>query len=151
MYNEAAVVNRFGIPPHELPEYKGLVGDSSDNIPGVAGIGPKTAQTIIQTYHTLENFLKSGQNEKCYEKIKGQERQAFLSRDLARLHDGIDLNIKNLDEAAYPEIPIAGVTAYMEEKGFTSLVRRLANGVSEIKIPKKKKLPQAPGAQSLFG
>ncbi len=162
-YDEKTVIARYGLPPQKLPEYKGLVGDNSDNIPGVLGIGPKTAQQIIQKYHTLENFLATGQNEKGYDKIKEQQDKAFLSRDLARLHDGITLAIKSLEEAAYPEIPKESVLAYLNEKGFGSLARRLEEGPKPKK--EKKPLPAAhsepnlkkssrnaphPGTQSLF-
>src|SRR6266567_6449834 len=56
-YTEAAVEARYGFPPEKLPDFKGLVGDKSDNIPGVPGIGEKTASRLLQEYGNLENIL----------------------------------------------------------------------------------------------
>ena len=64
IYDSEAVKNRFGVLPKQIPDYKGLVGDQSDNIKGVNGIGPKTASPLIEKYGSLENFLEEGQNEK---------------------------------------------------------------------------------------
>src|SRR5579859_2732259 len=56
-YNEAAVINRYGLPPDKLPDFKGLVGDKSDNIPGVPGVGEKTATKLLVEYGDLEGVL----------------------------------------------------------------------------------------------
>ena len=68
LYNEKAVVDRFGFKPEFLPDYKGLRGDPSDNIIGIKGIGEKTATEIIKTFGTIENLYKhlskpSGENK----------------------------------------------------------------------------------------
>src|SRR3989344_2498156 len=69
IYNEDGVKNKYGLLPKQLPDYKGLVGDQSDNIKGVAGVGPKTASQILQKSETIENFLQNGQQEKSYQKV----------------------------------------------------------------------------------
>src|SRR6266852_3659828 len=56
-YNEAAVINRYGLPPDRVPDFKGLVGDKSDNIPGVPGIGEKTSSKLLIEYGDLESVL----------------------------------------------------------------------------------------------
>src|SRR5947207_7397458 len=56
-YDEEAVFNRYGLPPEKLPDFKGLVGDKSDNIPGVPGIGEKTASKLLADYGNLEGIL----------------------------------------------------------------------------------------------
>ena len=56
-YDEEAVFNRYGLPPNKLPDFKGLVGDKSDNIPGVPGIGEKTASKLLTEYGDLEGVL----------------------------------------------------------------------------------------------
>ena len=58
VYDEAAVRVRYGLAPAQLPDLKGLLGDPSDNIPGVKGVGPKTATPLIQKYGSLENLLE---------------------------------------------------------------------------------------------
>ncbi|MDO8482989.1 MAG: 5'-3' exonuclease H3TH domain-containing protein, partial [bacterium] len=59
LYDEEAVVKRFGFPPKLLPDYKGLRGDPSDNIIGIKGIGEKTGGTLIQTFGTIEEMYKT--------------------------------------------------------------------------------------------
>ncbi|KKS82747.1 MAG: polymerase protein [Candidatus Wolfebacteria bacterium GW2011_GWC1_43_10] len=59
-YDEEAVEERYGIRPPQMIDYKALVGDASDNIPGVPGVGPKTASAILKKYKTLDNFFKKG-------------------------------------------------------------------------------------------
>src|SRR3989344_4031121 len=56
IYNKEAVQDRFGVPPEKLADFKGLVGDKSDNIPGVRGVGPKTAAVLVMQYGSLENL-----------------------------------------------------------------------------------------------
>ena len=59
VYDKKAVRERYSLDPEQLPDYKGLVGDSSDNIPGVLGIGPKTASRLLSEYYSLENLYQS--------------------------------------------------------------------------------------------
>jgi len=58
MYDEEAVKTRYGFGPKQIPDYKGLCGDASDNIPGVKGIGEKTATTLLETFGSIENIYK---------------------------------------------------------------------------------------------
>ncbi len=125
IYNEAGVMNKFGVHPSQLIDYKGLVGDQSDNIKGVAGVGPKTAVQIIQNYGTIENFLENGQREKSYEKIFASRDIALLSKKLATIRRDTPLEIKNLEELKYEGLPKEKLTAYFEEFGFNSLIKRL--------------------------
>ena len=57
IYDRQAVIDRYGIPPELIPDFYGLKGDTSDNIPGIPGIGDKTASELIQTYGSLEEVL----------------------------------------------------------------------------------------------
>jgi DNA polymerase I len=72
IYDHQAVVDRYGIPPELIPDFYGLKGDTSDNIPGIPGIGDKTASELIQTYGTLEQVLAN------IEQIKGAKRKENL-------------------------------------------------------------------------
>jgi DNA polymerase-1 len=95
-YDEAAIREKYGVSPRELLEVKALAGDPSDNIPGVPGIGEKTALKLIRDYHSLENVLAQAKNLK--EKgIRGRLQeyadQARLSRKLAQLCDEVELDI----------------------------------------------------------
>lgn len=125
IYNEEAVKNRYGVLPKELPDYKGLVGDPSDNIPGVPGIGPKTASLIIQKYGSLERFLEEGQSEKSYEKISSFKEQAILSGQLAVIRRDAPLPIDNLEPLKYEGLPKEDLTVYFDKLGFKSLSKRI--------------------------
>jgi len=96
IYDENAVYNRYGLKPSDMIDYKSLKGDSSDNIPGVPGIGDKTAMTLIKEYGSLEDLYTSIDNMK-ESKIKKNlidfKEQAFLSKDLATINSYAPINI----------------------------------------------------------
>jgi DNA polymerase-1 len=128
IYNEEAVKERYeGLLPSQLSDFKGLVGDPSDNILGVPGIGPKTAIPLIKEYESLENFLENGQLDKNYLKIIRFKEQALLSKKLAQLKCDAPLIIKDLLELKYEGLPREILTSYFEKLGFKSLIRRLAD------------------------
>ncbi|NCO52502.1 MAG: DNA polymerase I [Deltaproteobacteria bacterium] len=102
---EAEVIERFGVPPRQVLEVLGLAGDSSDNIPGVPGIGEKTASALIQEFGDIENLLAN------IDKVKGAKRQeslrqfadqARLSRKLADLVYDLPVAINYEDLAICP-------------------------------------------------
>jgi DNA polymerase-1 len=127
VYDEQAVLKRFGVGPGQMPDYKGLVGDKSDNIPGVSGIGPKTATAIIREFGCLEDFygLSPSPKTPVFKKlIEGQER-AILSKQLAKLCFDVPLEISGLRELKLEEPDTRKLARYFEDKGFKSLVSRL--------------------------
>lgn len=132
-YNEVAVIERYGLPPKQLPDFKGLVGDVSDNIPGVAGIGPKTAAPLISRYQTLDNFFIEIENDPlivkttAIKKILNSKEQALLSRDLARIHCDAPLEIKDISEAVFNDFNKEELKEYFQGLGFASLVKRIDN------------------------
>src|SRR5438045_5761497 len=73
IYDREAVVDRYGIPPELIPDFYGLKGDTSDNIPGVPGIGDKTASDLLQRFGTLEGVLDS------IDEISGAKRKENLT------------------------------------------------------------------------
>ena len=128
IYNEAGVKERYeGLSPNQVSDFKGLVGDPSDNIWGVPGIGPKTAIPLIKKYGSLENLLENGQLEKIYPKIIKFKEQALLSKKLAQLKCDAPLVIKDLSELKYEGLPKEILTSYFEKLGFKSLVNRVNN------------------------
>ncbi len=154
IYDETAVKERFGVLPRQLPDYKGLVGDPSDNIPGVPGVGPKTAAPIIQKFSTLDDFFKNADvnEEKSYQKIFNFKNQAILSRDLAIFHFEAPLEIKDLSALKYePSNKENSKTiAYFEKTGFKSLMKRISskpekNQFGTIKTASKKTPPSRQG------
>jgi len=87
--DETAVQEKYGLPPSQLLDYFALTGDSSDNIPGVPGVGPKSAQKLISEHHDLEGLyrnLAGMKSSKIIQQIREHQAEAFLSRDLVRLN-----------------------------------------------------------------
>lgn len=123
-YDEDAVSQRYGLKPDQLIDYKALVGDPSDNIPGVPNIGPKTAANILQKYGTLNNFLKKGLKEKSYEKIKNHEKDAQLSQELAKIVRDVPILEKLEDLSLVPDEK--RIANYFKENGFLSLIKRFS-------------------------
>jgi len=94
-YTSERVVEEFGIKPEQIPDYKGLVGDTSDNIPGVTGIGEKTAAILLQQYGTLKEIYNHVEDQKPGLKknlVAGRE-SAFLSKMLATIKTDLPLQL----------------------------------------------------------
>jgi len=126
IYNEELVKQRYqGLTPSQIPDYKGLVGDPSDNIPGVPAIGPKTAIPLIKKYGNLENLLENGQLEKIYPKIIKYKEQALLSKKLAQIKCDVPIAIRGLSELKYTGLSKESLISYFEKLGFKSLIQRL--------------------------
>jgi len=126
IYNEEAVNQRYqGLTPNQISDFKGLVGDPSDNIPGVPGIGPKTAIPLIKEYKSLENFLENGQLDKNYLKITKFKEQALLSKNLAQLKCDAPLDVRDLSELKRESLPKENLISYFEKLGFKSLTSRI--------------------------
>ena len=92
--DEAAVQEKYGLPPGRLLDYFALTGDSSDNIPGVPGIGPKSAQKLISEHGDLEGLyrnLDGMKASKTVQQLRDHRAEAFLSRDLVRLNAAADV------------------------------------------------------------
>ena len=155
VYDEGAVFARYGLSPKQLPDYKALAGDNSDNIPGLKGVGSKTASELIKKYGNIEGLYSHLDNEpKIKEKYGNQKADAFLFRKLALIRrDAPSENIKLEDLAVREFGPELG--EYFASLGFTSLVKRLgAAGVEgePAVAAKPKRRAVAPGqALGLFG
>ncbi len=124
IYDEKAVIERYGVLPSQLPEYKALVGDQSDNIPGAPGIGPKTASEIIKKYGSVKNFFEKGVEEKNYQKIFPFKEQVFLSLNLATIRRDAPIEI-NLEELRHKEAAQKTLVAYFKKMGFKAFIKRL--------------------------
>jgi DNA polymerase-1 len=104
LYDEKAVLERFGFAPELLPDYKGLRGDPSDNIIGVKGIGEKTATSLIQTFGTIEKiykalkkkdeYKKAGITERVKDLLLDNEEEALFSKTLATIRRDAPIDFK---------------------------------------------------------
>ncbi len=120
----AEVHERFGVAPELVPDILGLAGDSSDNIPGVPGIGEKTAIKLLQEFGSLDALLeRAGEVKgKNGEKLREFREQALLSRQLATIERNVPITVSDADLVAC-EPDTAALNALFKEFGFTSLVR----------------------------
>ncbi len=126
----AEVEERYGVTPAQFIDYLGLMGDSSDNIPGVPGIGPKTATKLLQAYGSMEGIyehigeLKGKQKEN----LENNRDMAFLSREIATIVRDLDFPL-DLESAAFPAFDAADVE---EAFGKYQLASPLARVLSMI-------------------
>ncbi|MDO8470333.1 MAG: DNA polymerase [bacterium] len=124
-YDEAKVAERFGVRPDQLADYKGLAGDASDNIPGVKGVGPKTAVQLLTEFRTLDRlFAEMPEEHKLAKKVLPYRDAAFLSRDLGRIATDAPLAI-NIEELRYQVTDPERLRAYLISLGFESIVKQL--------------------------
>ncbi|WP_026166853.1 DNA polymerase I [Novosphingobium nitrogenifigens] len=129
------VVDKFGVPPEKVGDVLALMGDAVDNVPGIRGIGPKTATKLIQENGDLETALANApamKAGKLRESLIEQADMARLSRKLIALKDDCALPIP-LDDFTLGPIPPDPLAAFLGEHGFTSLLRKL--GTRETAAP----------------
>ena len=122
-----AVVEKFGVGPEQLGEVLALMGDSADNVPGVPGIGPKTAAKLIQEFGTVEAVLAAAPEmkpSKMRDNLIAYADMARLSRILVTLKDDAALP-EPLDDLLLKEIPEPPLRAFLEHHGFSSLLKKL--------------------------
>lgn len=122
-----AVVEKFGVGPEQLGEVLALMGDSADNVPGVPGIGPKTAAKLIQEFGSVEAVLAAAPEmkpSKMRDNLIAHADMARLSRILVTLKDDAALP-EPLDDLLLKEIPEPPLRAFLEHHGFSSLLKKL--------------------------
>jgi len=108
-----------------MPDYKGLVGDQSDNIPGVAGVGPKTAEKLLGEFGDLEKlYEKMDIAHPLAKKVIARRKEALFSKKLATIAKNVPLETK-LSDLAYKGPNLEKLTRYLTKLGFTSIVNRL--------------------------
>lgn len=124
------VLEKFGVPPEKVGDVLALMGDSVDNVPGIRGIGPKTATKLIQEHGSLEAALAAAPTMKAgklRESLIEQADMARLSRELVQLRETCPLPLP-LDSFKLGEIPPDPLAAFLSRHGFTSLLKRLGAG-----------------------
>jgi len=134
LYDEKLVKEKFqGLTPEQLLDFKALRGDPSDNIPGVTGIGEKTAIGLLLEFGSLENLYKeikenSGKAKKLKPKLKetllNYKEQAFLSKSLAQIKKDVPIDF-NLKKSRWGEYDKEKVTQVLKEFEFFSLIKKL--------------------------
>ena len=141
-YYDKDVEAEYGVTPIEFIEMKGLMGDTSDNIPGVQGIGPKTASTIIQKYHTIEAALEDIENikpDKARKNLDAEREMALFSRELATIKLDCELE-KNVKDMEVSEDTMYGAEAYelCKELELSSVLKRFSGDIKAGSQVKKE-------------
>lgn len=124
------VEEKFGVPPAKVGDILALMGDSVDNIPGVYGVGPKTATKLIQEHGDLAGVLDAAEGmktSKLKERLIEHREMAELSRVLVTLKEDCDLPMP-LEDFELDGVPSEPLAAFLAKHGFTSLLRRLDAG-----------------------
>jgi DNA polymerase-1 len=133
LYDEKTVKERYGLEPLQLIDFRALKGDPSDNIPGVSGIGEKTAIKLLQEFGNLENLYQElkGKTEKTKklkidlrDKLLQHEEQAFFSKNLAKINLNVEIDF-NLKECDWKNYNREKVTKILQDFEFNSLIERL--------------------------
>jgi DNA polymerase-1 len=138
----AKVQEHFGVRPDQMLDLLAIMGDASDNIPGLEGFGPKTAASLLQEFGTLDYILahpEKVKGEKKQQTLRTQQKEALMSRELATLHTRVEIP---LDEEFYrlKEPDLQRLTDFFQEMKFSSLIR-------ELSAPKKEAAPRIEAPQ----
>ncbi len=122
------VMEKFGVGPEKVIEAQALIGDSTDNVPGVPGIGPKTAAELIGQYGDLENLLAHAseiKQAKRRENLTTFAEQALLSKKLVTLDQNVPLDVA-VDDLAVHEPDYKHLIAFLKAMEFSTITRRVA-------------------------
>ena len=139
--NEDECIKKFGVKPSQIVDYLALVGDSSDNIPGVKGIGPKGARTLLKEFGSLENIynhLDKVANKRTKKLLEDSRDNAFLSYKLASLYYDIVKEIK-YDEFTFPKNnPILNIKDELQRYDMKTILQRASATYEHEEIRKKE-------------
>src|ERR671916_2074073 len=136
VYDRQGVIDRYGIPPEKIPDFIGLKGDTSDNIPGVPGIGDKTASDLLQRFGDLETVLASVEEisgAKRKENLTNHADDARLSKQLATTARDVPVDI-DLEVEMTREIGRSGVRPVFREWELRDPLRRLEEALALLEM-----------------
>ena len=122
------VINKLGVRPDQVVDYKALVGDPSDNIPGVKGVGEKTATALLKKFDTLDAIYQNiDQVENRWKgKLEANKEAAYMSRRLAQIEVNLDIQL-DLEHAAVKPFDPAKLEAFFKEMEFRTLLSKVPN------------------------
>lgn len=125
-YDTVAVQKKWGVLPNQIVDYLAIVGDVSDNIPGVKGIGPKGARKLFSQYKTLENIYDHLDEipDRLVEKLRLSKKEAFLSQKLARIVTDLDL-VSDFKDIKCSPLQKSKMEKLLSELEFSSIKRKL--------------------------
>lgn len=139
LYDEKAVEEKYGVKPSQFVDYKALIGDPSDGYPGITGIGPKTASSLLQKYGTFEALYEKITElpERVALKLATDAEQGALAKKLAAIITDAPVHI-DLAACAVEKLDMPKLRVAFDEHGFRSLITRLDTRYPLIPKPVKK-------------
>ena len=154
IYDRQAVIDRYGIAPELIPDFYGLKGDTSDNIPGVPGIGDKTASELIQSFGSLEEVLEhideiSGPKRK--ENLLGHAEDARISKQLATIQRDVEVELRHRGGGSRASRTARGVREVFREFELRDPLRRLEEALGDARpgCARARRGRDADGARAL--
>jgi DNA polymerase I len=149
----AEVKEKFGVGPEKVVEVQALIGDSVDNVPGVPGIGPKTAAELITTYGDLEAVLKHApeiKQPKRRQALIDHAENARMSKKLVLLDDHVPLPVP-LDNLSVKPLDRGKITHFLREQGFRTLLNRLESKLGNAAAAKAEAAPAPASTENAKG
>src|SRR6185295_10472552 len=149
LYDEKAVLERYGFPPKAIPDYKGFAGDPSDNIIGISGIGEKTATLLLKEFGSVEGVYRAlkkdkkklssiGLTDRIISLLEEHEDEAEFSKVLATIRTDAPIQFEKPDVSFRDALQVPKVTALFTDLGFRSLIQRISNLYSDGKSTPSK-------------
>jgi len=159
LYGEKEVKDRFGFSPAQMNDYKGLKGDPSDNIPGVPGVGEKTATELIKQFGTIDVLYKelsSGSprvkklSEKIREKLENNKETAFFSKELVTIKRDVELDF-DIKKGRWGSFDEGKIKELLREYEFYSLLNKIPFAFSKDRGGEEEHTKQQTGAKEKEG
>ena len=138
-YTPEFIKEKYNLNPKQIVDMKGLMGDKSDNIPGIAGVGEKTAIKLLEKFETVENVLENidkVSGKKLKEKLINGREDAILSKNLATIYTDVKLE-NEIEDLTFNE-NIEKKEQLFKKLGFTSFLKKLSNNKNKIESIKEK-------------
>lgn len=151
IYDVPGVKEKWGIKPDQMIDYLALIGDASDNIPGIAGVGPKTALKLLDQFDSLEGIYKNVEDvkpDKLREKVKNSKEIALLSQELVTIKK--DLPLKSaIEDLSMKPIVRADLVELLTELDFKTFERKIFGSSGESASEAPKTSTESSGAGSV--
>lgn len=148
-YNREGVMEKWGIWPEQMIDYLSIVGDSSDNIPGVAGIGPKGAQKLLHEYKTLEGIyenIETIKSESTRRKLTESKENAFRAKKLVSIVTDLK-TVEKLDELRLKPVQAEQFRELLQELGFKSFEKTIFGGNAGLNLGSAKTSTESPAVE----
>lgn len=152
-FDREKVKQEIGVFPEQIPDYKGLAGDHSDNIPGVKGVGEKTAVALLDKFGSVEGIYANLENvepERLRGLLQSSRDDAFLSRELAVIHTGVPLQV-DPDELYWRGPDMEEAPKILRELEFSSLIPKLIPEMPRATVSQTADLPHVEHIRDIRG